>query len=102
MSRSTKKGYYVNEKLLKKVLELRKLPAEERSKKTIKTWSRDSTIIPEMLGMIFEVHNGKQFIKVRIVEDMIGHRLGEFAPTRKFVRHGGRAAELMMKKEKQK
>jgi small subunit ribosomal protein S19 len=102
MSRSLKKGYYVNEKLLKKVMQLKELSPEERAKRSIKTWSRDSTIIPEMIGMIFEVHNGKQFIKIKIVEDMVGHRLGEFAPTRKFVRHGGRAAELMMKKQQTK
>ena len=99
MSRSSKKGYYVNEKLLKKVMKLKELSLEERAKHTIKTWSRDSTIIPEMIGMIFEVHNGKQFVKVKVTEDMIGHRLGEFAPTRKFIRHGGRAAELMTKKQ---
>jgi small subunit ribosomal protein S19 len=101
MTRSTKKGYYVNEKLLKKVMKLRELPLEERSKYPIKTWSRDSTIIPEMIGMVFEVHNGKQFVKVKVVEDMVGHRLGEFAPTRKFIRHGGRAAELLAKKQAQ-
>jgi len=102
MSRSTKKGYYINEKLLKKVMKLRELSPEERAKQSIKTWSRDSTIIPEMVGMIFEVHNGKQFVKVKVNEDMVGHRLGEFAPTRKFIRHGGRAAELMMKKTQNK
>jgi small subunit ribosomal protein S19 len=99
MSRSLKKGYYINEKLLKKVMKLRELPPEERARHPIKTWSRDSTIIPEMVGMVFEVHNGKQFVKVKVIEDMVGHRLGEFAPTRKFIRHGGRAAELMMKKQ---
>ncbi len=98
MGRSLKKGFYVNEKLLKKVMKLKELPIEERAKQPIKTWSRDSTITPDMIGMVFEVHNGKQFVKVKIVEDMVGHRLGEFAPTRKFIKHGGRAAELMMKK----
>jgi len=100
MSRSSKKGYYVDAKLLKKVLKVKELPLEERVKNPIRTWSRDSTITPEMIGLIFEVHNGKQFIKVRVVEDMVGHKLGEFAPTRKFIKHGGRAAELMAKKTK--
>lgn len=98
MSRSLKKGYYIDPKLLKKVMKIKELPLEEREKHPIRTWSRDSTIIPDMIGMVFEVHNGKQFIKVKVNEEMVGHRLGEFAPTRKFIRHGGRAAELMMKK----
>ncbi len=98
MSRSAKKGYFVDPKLLKKVMKIKDLPLEEKVKYPIKTWSRASTIIPEMIGMIFEVHNGKQFVKVKVIEDMVGHRLGEFAPTRKFIRHGGRAAELMAKK----
>ncbi len=98
MSRSSKKGYFVDPKLLKKVMKIRELPLEERAKHIIKTWSRDSTITPEMIGLVFEVHNGKQFIKVKVTEDMVGHRLGEFALTRKFIRHGGRAAELMAKK----
>lgn len=102
MGRSLKKGPYVNEKLLKKVMKLKELPLEERGKYPIKTWSRDSTITPEMIGMVFEVHNGKQFVKVKVVEDMVGHRLGEFAPTRKFIKHGGRAAELLLKKQTQK
>jgi small subunit ribosomal protein S19 len=100
MTRSVKKGYYINEKLLKKVMKLKELSAEEKSKNVIKTWSRESTIIPEMIGMVFEVHQGKQFVKIKITEDMVGHRLGEFAPTRKFIRHGGRAAELLAKKQK--
>jgi small subunit ribosomal protein S19 len=101
MSRSSKKGYFVDLKLLKKVMKIRELPLEERVKHPIKTWSRDSTIIPEMIGLVFEVHNGKQFVRVKVNEDMVGHRLGEFAPTRKFIRHGGRAAELMAKKLQQ-
>lgn len=56
----------------------------------IKTWSRDSEISPEMVGIMFAVHNGREFITIRVSEDMVGHRLGEFAPTRKFVRHGGK------------
>lgn len=98
MSRSLKKGYYVHPKLLKKVMRLKELSFEERIKHPIKTWSRDSVITPDMIGMVFEVHNGKQFIKVKVNEEMVGHYLGEFAPTRKFVRHGGRAAELIAKK----
>lgn len=60
------------------------------SKATIKTWSRSSTITPEMIGYTFGVHNGRIFIEVKVMEDMVGHHLGEFAPTRKFVRHGGK------------
>lgn len=84
MSRSTKKGPYVDEKLLKKV------KAQKPSDKPIKTWARSSAISPEMVGYTFLVHNGKNFIEVNIVEDMIGHKLGEFSPTRKFIRHGGK------------
>lgn len=83
MSRSSKKGPYVDEKLLKKVLSWDK-------KTPIKTWSRASEIAPEMVGIVFAVHTGKAFIEVRVTEEMVGHRLGEFAPTRKFVRHGGK------------
>jgi small subunit ribosomal protein S19 len=85
MSRSLKKGPYIDEKLLKKVLNLRK-----DEKKIIKTWARHSSISPEMVGYTFGVHNGKEFAPVYISEDMVGHKLGEFAATTKFVRHGGR------------
>ncbi len=85
MSRSLKKGPYVDAKLLKKIVNLR--PGD---KIIIKTWSRASTITPEMVGFTFGVHNGKEHIPVFITEEMVGHRLGEFALTRKFVRHGGR------------
>ncbi len=85
MSRSLKKGPYVDERLLKKVLLLRK-----DEKKIIKTWARHSSISPEMVGYIFGVHNGKEFISVHVSEDMVGHKLGEFAPSTKFLRHGGR------------
>ena len=85
MSRSTKKGPYVDPKLLKKIGRL-----EANAKEVIKTWSRDSEISPEMVGFAFGVHNGKNFIEVRVTEDMVGHRLGEFAPTRKFLKHGGK------------
>ena len=85
MSRSLKKGPYIDERLLGKVLNLRK-----DEKKIIKTWARHSTISPEMVGHTFGVHNGKEFVAVYVSEDMVGHKLGEFAPTTKFVRHGGR------------
>lgn len=83
MSRSSKKGAFIEPSLLKKV---EAMNASDK-KKPIKTWSRKSTIFPEFLGNTFEVHNGKQFIKVFITEDMIGHKLGEFAPTRSFKNH---------------
>lgn len=85
MARSLKKGPYVFDRLLKKVKELNKA-----GKKTvIKTWSRRSTIFPEFMGHTFAVHNGKDFIPVYVTEEMIGHALGEFSPTRKFIAHGG-------------
>jgi small subunit ribosomal protein S19 len=68
------------------------------SKTPIKTWSRDSTITPEMIGYLFAVHNGKNFLEVRIMEDMVGHCLGEFSPTRKFVRHGGKMQKELEQK----
>ncbi|MBI4272719.1 30S ribosomal protein S19 [Candidatus Uhrbacteria bacterium] len=85
MSRSLKKGPAVNEKLLKKVSLLK-----PNDRTVIKTWARDAVIVPEMVGFTFGVHNGKVHIPVVVVEDMIGHKLGEFALTRKFVRHGGK------------
>jgi small subunit ribosomal protein S19 len=85
MSRSLKKGPYTDEKLLKKIEG--KKPIETG---VIKTWSRRSQISPEMIGFVFGVHNGKQHVEVLVTEDMVGHRLGEFSPTRKFTRHGGR------------
>lgn len=85
MSRSLKKGPFVDEKLLKKVMKLR-----SGDKTVIKTWSRDSQITPEMVGFTIGVHNGKLHIPVLVVENMVGHRLGEFSPTRKFVKHGGK------------
>ncbi len=87
MSRSSKKGPFVDEKLLKKVLALK-----AGDKTVVKTWARASTITPEMVGFTFGVHNGRDFIPVRVVENMVGHKLGEFSPTRKFVRHGGQVA----------
>lgn len=85
MSRSLKKGPYIDERLLKKLGKIR-----VGDKTVVKTWSRDSVITPEMVGFTIGVHNGKLHIPVLIVEDMVGHKLGEFAPTRKFVRHGGK------------
>jgi len=85
MSRSLKKGPYVDEKLMKKISKLK-----IGDKTVIKTWARKSTITPEMVGFTIAVHNGKQHIPIFIQENMVGHKLGEFAPTRKFVRHGGK------------
>ena len=84
MARSLKKGPYVFERLLKKV----QLLNETGKKEVIKTWSRRSTINPDFIGHTFAVHNGKEFIPVYVTEDMVGHKLGEFSPTRKFGGHG--------------
>jgi small subunit ribosomal protein S19 len=93
MTRSAKKGPYVYDRLLKKI-EGKKADATP----AIKTWARDSMIPPEFVGFTFGVHNGKDFIEVKVSEDMVGHRLGEFSPTRKFTRHGGKMQkELEMK-----
>lgn len=89
MSRSLKKGPYIEESLLKKV----QSAINESKKSPIKTWSRKSTIFPEMVGLVFQVYNGKEFISISINENMVGHKLGEFAPTRKFRRHGGKMAK---------
>ncbi len=96
MSRSLKKGPYVDEKLIKKV---QKLKAGDKT--VIKTWARASTITPEMVGFTFGVHNGKIHIPVFVSEDMVGHKLGEFAPTRKFVKHGGKRQREMEQKTKE-
>jgi len=90
MSRSSKKGPYVDPKLLKKISVLK--PGD---KKVIKTWSRDSEISPEMVGFTFGIHNGKDFITVTVSEDMVGHRLGEFSPTRRFTKHGGKIQKAL-------
>ena len=84
MSRSLKKGPYVDQKLMEKIAKL------GPSGGIVKTWARASTITPEMVGLTIAVHNGKEHINVKISEDMVGHKLGEFAPTRKFVKHGGK------------
>lgn len=84
MARSLKKGPFIDESLLKKV----KAVSKSEKKEVIKTWSRRSTIYPEFIGQTFAVHNGKEFIPVYVTEDMVGHKLGEFVPTRKFGGHG--------------
>lgn len=89
MARSLKKGPYVDPKLLEKIQELN----ETNAKKVIKTWARRSTIPPEFVGHTIAVHNGNKFIPVFITENMVGHKLGEFAPTRIFRGHGGKKAE---------
>lgn len=86
MSRSSRKGPYVDPKLSKKIEKL------GGQKKVIKTWSRDCDVAPEFVGHTFAVHNGKQHIPVFVTENMVGHKLGEFAPTRKFKAHGGKKA----------
>ncbi len=93
MSRSSKKGPNIDPKLLKKIS---KLKADDKT--VIKTWSRDCEISPEMVGYTFGVHNGKDFISVKVTEDMVGHRLGEFSLTRKFIKHGGRMQKEIEKK----
>ena len=85
MPRSLKKGPYIEQKLLSKVLNAQ----ETRSNRVIKTWSRRSTIIPEMVGITLAVHNGKKFIPVFVTENMVGHKLGEFSPTRTYYGHAG-------------
>jgi len=85
MARSLKKGPFVDPNILKKMKK-----QKPGGKETIKTWSRDTTITPEMVGFVFDVHNGKEFVSVQATEEMVGHKLGEFSPTTKFGRHGGR------------
>ena len=96
MTRSLKKGPYVYEKLLKKI-EGKKPDAAG----VIKTWARASMIAPEMVGYTYGVHNGKDFVEVKVSEDMVGHRLGEFSLTRKFYRHGGKMQKEIEAKQKQ-
>ncbi len=85
MVRSLKKGPYVDQRLIEKIKKLK-----AGTKEIIKTWARDCTISPEMVGFTFGVHNGKEFMPVKATEEMVGHKLGEFSPTTKFFRHGGR------------
>jgi small subunit ribosomal protein S19 len=96
MTRSLTKGPYVDQKLLQKIAgkDPMKTPA-------VKTWSRSSQISPEMVGFTFGVHNGRQHIEVLVTEDMVGHRLGEFSPTRKFVRHGGKMQKELDQKKRE-
>ncbi len=95
MARSLKKGPYVDTKLLIKIQRLN----ERGEKKVIKTWARDCTIIPEFVGHTIAVHNGNKFIPVYITENMIGHKLGEFAPTTIFRGHGGKKAKQVIRKK---
>lgn len=92
MSRSSKKGPFVDEKLLEKILKVK-----SGEKAVIKTWARHSTISPEMVGFTIGVHNGKNHIEVFVTEEMVGHKLGEFSPTRKFTRHGGKMQKELEK-----
>lgn len=87
MTRSLKKGPYTDENLIQKIKYLK--PGDQT---VVKTWARNSVISPEMVGLRIGVHNGREHIPVLIIEDMVGHKLGEFAPTRKFIKHGGRIA----------
>jgi small subunit ribosomal protein S19 len=93
MGRSIKKGPFVDDHVMKKALKAR----ETRSKVPIKTWSRRSVITPEFVGLTFNVHNGKVFNPVFVTENMVGHRLGEFSPTRTFRRHGSHTAKAEAK-----
>lgn len=85
MPRSLKKGPFVDEKVMKKAMKM----IESGEKKIIKTWSRRSTIVPDFIGLTFAVHNGKKFIPVYVTDNMVGHKLGEFSPTRTFKGHAG-------------
>lgn len=96
MARSLYKGPYVDEKLLKKIA-----GAKPGALGVIKTWARDAVIAPEMVGFTFGVHNGKEHIPVTATEEMVGHRLGEFAPTKKFYRHGGKMQKELDQKRKE-
>jgi small subunit ribosomal protein S19 len=89
MGRSLRKGPFVNEKLLRKVERARQVGDRE----PIKTWARACTIVPEFIGQNFLIHNGRTFIKLFVTEDMVGHKLGEFSPTRTFRGHGGRSSK---------
>jgi len=92
MGRSVKKGFYVDEHLLTKI---NALQTQQQKRQVIKTWSRRSTVTPEMVGLTIAVHNGKKFIPVFITENMVGHKLGEFSPTRTFKGHTSRTARTM-------
>jgi len=94
MPRSLKKGPFVEERLLRKVDQLRK----SGTRQAIKTWSRASTVIPDFVGLTFAVHDGKKHVPVFVTENMVGHKLGEFAPTRIFRKHGGIKAKKALEK----
>lgn len=94
MPRSLKKGPFVDPKLLKKIKKAKTTGIQE----PIKTWSRDSTLVPEMVGLTFLVHDGKSFVPVKVREEMVGHKLGEFAPSTKFFRHGGKMQRELERK----
>ena len=96
MARSLRKGPYIDSALAKKIA-----TRKPRDKQVVKTWSRAATITPEMVGFAFGVHNGKQFVQVQVAEDMVGHKLGEFSPTTKFSRHGGRMQKELEEKQAQ-
>lgn len=96
MPRSLKKGPYIHPSIAKHLSRV-----SPGAKTVIKTWSRASVITPEMIGYTFGIHNGRSFVEVRITEDMVGHHLGEFAPTRKFIRHGGRMQKELEQKAAQ-
>ncbi len=96
MPRSIKKGPFIDEKLLKK---LDKVDPNDK-KAIINTWSRSATVTPEMIGYTFGVYNGKEHIKVQVTEEMVGHLLGEFSPTKKFIKHGGKMQRELEKKKK--
>ncbi len=95
MARSLKKGPYIDENLIEKAQNLK----AGDNKTVIKTWSRNAAVTPEMIGYTFGVHNGKEHIKVYITEEMVGHLLGEFSPTKKFIKHGGKMQREQEKKK---
>lgn len=96
MTRSLKKGPFVDPRVLEKIS-----GKNAQNEPMIKTWSRACQISPEMVGFLFGVHNGKTHLEVRVTEDMVGHRLGEFSPTKKFVRHGGKMQKELEQKKKE-
>jgi len=96
MSRSLKKGPYVDEKLLKKISRIKR-----GDKVIIKTWARNSSITPQMVGITFGVHNGREHLPVLVLENMVGHKLGEFSPTKKFVKHGGKIQKAIDQSQKE-
>jgi len=95
MARSLKKGPNINERLLSKV------EKQEPDEGVIKTWARDAVITPDMIGYTFGVYNGKRHIDVDVTEEMVGHKLGEFSPTKKFIKHGGRMQRELEKDEEE-